>query len=132
MRPALAGPFLARELRAGAWQLTAGGAAGPEIYLSGVDQSSAEILRGASVTAVAVEWRERGVKVTLTAMGAAHVLQMRGAIVHEPLNRLYEGLPLAVFDDAARRFWRRLFRLVRIPGGRYLLGFIARRTRAAK
>jgi hypothetical protein len=132
MRRAVAGPFLARELRAGAWQLTAGAAAGPEIYLSGVDPGTAELLRGASVTAVAIEWRERAVQVTLTTKGAAHELQMRGAIVHEPLTRLYESLPLVAFDDAARRFWRRLFRLVRIPGGRYLLGFIARRTRAAK
>jgi hypothetical protein len=41
--------------------------------------------------------------------------------VHEPLQDLYEGLPLASIDADARRFWRRVFRLVRLPGGRYLL-----------
>jgi hypothetical protein len=38
-------------------------------------------------------------------------------------------LPLVSFDDKARRFWRRVFRLVRIPGGRHLLGVLARRNR---
>jgi hypothetical protein len=28
-----------------------------------------------------------------------------------------------------RRFWRRVFRVVRIPGGRLLLGWLSRRTR---
>jgi len=60
------------------------------------------------------------------------VLKTRNAIIHEPLTRLYEGLPLASFDPAARRFWRRVFRLVRIPGGRHLLRFIARRSRDSR
>ena len=34
----------------------------------------------------------------------------------------------SVSRSRARRFWRRVFRLVRIPGGRYLLGVLARRT----
>jgi hypothetical protein len=54
---------------------------------------------------------------------------VRGAIVHEPLPKLYAELPLAGFDERARRFWRRVFRLVRIPGGRHLLGVLARRPR---
>ena len=51
------------------------------------------------------------------------------AIVHEPLGHLYESLPLVKFDAKARRFWRRVFRLVRIPGGRYLLKFLARTSK---
>jgi hypothetical protein len=51
------------------------------------------------------------------------------AIVHEPLERLYESLPLASIDADARRFWRRVFRLVRIPGGRYLLKVLTRARR---
>ena len=35
-------------------------------------------------------------------------------------------LPLAQFDQKAKRFWGRVFRLMRIPGGRYLLRFLAR------
>jgi hypothetical protein len=36
---------------------------------------------------------------------------------------------LADFDARARRFWRRVFVLVRIPGGRRLLGMLARASR---
>jgi hypothetical protein len=43
---------------------------------------------------------------------------------------LYEALPLAGFDATARRFWRRVFLLVRLPGGRYLLRLIAQRKRS--
>ncbi len=49
--------------------------------------------------------------------------------IHEPKTRLYDSLPLARFDAAAQRFWKRVFRLIRIPGGRLLLGAIARRRR---
>jgi hypothetical protein len=39
---------------------------------------------------------------------------------------LYESLPLVSIDANARRFWRRVFRLVRIPGGRFLLKLLTR------
>jgi hypothetical protein len=50
-------------------------------------------------------------------------------IVHEPLGRMYESLPLAGIDANARRFWRRVFWLVRLPGGRYLLKLLTRGRR---
>jgi hypothetical protein len=50
-------------------------------------------------------------------------------LVHEPTERVYGGLPLATFTPPMRRFWRRVFRVVRIPGGRLLLGWLSRRTR---
>jgi hypothetical protein len=53
-------------------------------------------------------------------------VEAAAAIVHEPLGRLYESLPLANIDANARRFWRRVFRLVRLPGGRYLLKLLTR------
>ncbi len=40
-------------------------------------------------------------------------------------GHLYDSLPLVKFDADARRFWRRVFGLVRIPGGRYLLKFLS-------
>jgi hypothetical protein len=67
--------------------------------------------------------------VTMTSAERRRSLEAQSAIVHEPQTRLYEALPLVVLDDKARRFWRRVFRLVRIPGGRHLLGILARRTR---
>jgi len=53
----------------------------------------------------------------------------RTATIHEPRPELYQGLPLVVMDDAAKRFWRRVFLLARIPGGRRLLRWIAERSR---
>jgi hypothetical protein len=41
------------------------------------------------------------------------------------LPKLYEALPLARFDAKARRFWGRVFWLVRMPGGRSLLKYFA-------
>jgi hypothetical protein len=39
---------------------------------------------------------------------------------------------LAEFDAGARVFWKRVFRLLRIPGGRYLLGWITRRGQRSR
>ena len=66
---------------------------------------------------------------TLTSAQRSVVAAAQSAIVHEPLPHLYETLPLVRFDAKARRFWRRVFRLMRIPGGRHLIGALARRSR---
>jgi hypothetical protein len=73
-----------------------------------------------------IEWHDE--KVLLTFMSGERVASVEAVsgIVHEPLERLYERLPMVSIDADARRFWRRVFRLVRIPGGRYLLKVLAR------
>lgn len=116
----------------GVWRLSTGDSAGPDIYLTGVDAPAAQALRGAQCGAVDLEWLEVGVRLTLHCSSGTRVVQTRGAILHEPLPHLYEALPLQHLDAAARRFWRQVFRLVRMPGGRYLLKFIAHRARAPK
>jgi len=65
---------------------------------------------------------QRRLVLRMTSAEQVRSVKARSAIVHEPLPRLYEALPLVSLDAKARRFWRRVFRLVRIPGGRYLLG----------
>jgi hypothetical protein len=120
MERTIAGDFRARDLGSGAWQLTTGVPGSAEIYLSGAER------------AVAVAWQGGSVAVTLISPQGPRYLKSRTAIIHEPLPRLYEGLPLVTFDERARRFWRRVFRLVRIPGGRRLLGLIARRAGGPK
>jgi hypothetical protein len=53
-----------------------------------------------------------------------------GAVfLNEPAAAVYAGLPLPAFTSTMRRFWRRVFRLVRIPGGRWALGWLSRRRR---
>jgi hypothetical protein len=126
----LSGSFAIHEHGSNVWHLTAG--AGPEIYLVGADSAAARIARDTNISAVALEWRDHGVLVTLISIDGPKVLQARAALIHEPFGRLYESLPLAQFDGAARRFWRRVFRLVRIPGGRHLLRFMARRRRESE
>jgi hypothetical protein len=102
MRCHLAGAFAAQDLGGGAWRLARRHPEPAEVWLRGVDAGAAEVFAS----------------------------QDAGDIVHEPLAQLYEGLPLARTDPKSRRFWRRVFWLVRIPGGRLLLAAVARRTRA--
>ncbi len=133
LRRSVLGSFEGRELGPGSWQLrcgpAAGAAGGAEIYLAGAEPGAAQLLLDTIFTAVDFEWVDGGVFVTLTSAGGIRVLKTRTAVIHEPLRGLYDGLPLASFEDSARRFWRRVFRLVRVPGGRYLLRLMARTAR---
>jgi hypothetical protein len=126
------GGFASRELAPGAWHLTAGSSPGAEIYLTGVEPGAASALGEPGLEALTIEWRSDTVLLTLAGAALRQSHTLGNAIVHEPLAELYETLPLVSFDHAARRFWRRVFRLVRIPGGRHLLGLIARRGRDQK
>jgi len=124
----LTGAFRATHLGADAWQLTTGAAGSAEIYLSGVDSDAFAVLDGAAPSAVGVAWSEAGARVTLIAHGASPQFRSRTATIHEPRPELYQGLPLVVLDEKARRFWRRVFLIARIPGGRRLLRWIAQRS----
>jgi hypothetical protein len=128
MRRKLPGTFLTRELGQDAWQLSRGEAASIEVFLRGAESGAAETLRSPLVRDIEIEWRAETVVLTMTSAEQTRTVKAQCAIVHEPLARLYEALPLASLDAQARRFWRRVFRLVRIPGGRYLLGVLARRS----
>jgi hypothetical protein len=115
-------------LGADSWRLTTGATGSTEIYLSGVDSDAFAVLDGAAPSAVSVAWSEAGASVTLIAHGASPQFRSRTATIHEPRPELYQGLPLVVLDEKARRFWRRVFLIARIPGGRRLLRWIAQRS----
>lgn len=129
MRRKLPGTFLTQDLGEGAWRLSRAEAAPIDVYLRGAEFGAAEALRSLSVRDIDIEWRAETVMLTMTSAEQRRSVEAQSAIVHEPLPRLYEVLPLVSLDAKARRFWRRVFRLVRIPGGRYLLSALARRTR---
>jgi hypothetical protein len=129
MRRNLPGKFLMRELGAGGWRLSRSEPAIAYVYLRGADSSADEVLRTASVSDIDIEWRAATVELTLTSGARRRTLRAQSVIVHEPLMRLYETLPLVSLDEKAKRFWRRVFFLVRVPGGRYLLRILARRSR---
>jgi hypothetical protein len=125
----LRGVFRAKHLAGDAWQLTAGAEGSAEIYLSGVDSDAFAVLDRTTPSAVTVTWSAAGATVTLISPQATTPIRARTATIHEPRPELYQGLPLVVMDDAAKRFWRRVFLLARIPGGRRLLRWIAERSR---
>jgi hypothetical protein len=129
MRRKLPGTFLTRNLHADSWQLSRQEPAIADLFLCGGDPDVAEVLRCSSVSDIHILWLADTVELTLTAGGQSRILHAQSVIVHEPLTRLYDTLPLAILDEKASRFWRRVFLLVRIPGGRRLLGILARRSR---
>jgi hypothetical protein len=128
MRCNLPGTFLTRNLGQGRWRLSRGEPEPVEVLVQGV-APPAESSPALEVSDIDIEWRADSVWLRFISEGRPIAVQAQGAIVHEPLPRLYAALPLARLEEPGRRFWRRVFRLVRIPGGRYLLGFLARRTR---
>jgi hypothetical protein len=142
MRRNFAGAMRARRAADGSWRITRSdpvdvpadrgpthrGPTDLQIVVIGADSRRVTAC-GSTLHDLDIEWQGHRVLLTTVRAGAAKVLEARSVIVHEPLPRLYEALPLADFDARARRFWRRVFLLVRVPGGRRLLGMLARLNR---
>ncbi len=82
-----------------------------------------------TVNSVAVQWHEDGARVELVSDIRVIHASARAAWAHTPQTRVLESLPLEPFTPGMRRFWRRIFRLVRMPGGAWLLRWLARRSR---
>lgn len=118
----------ARELAGGVWRLSNGAAGGIELILRGTDSADRATLANLRASKAVIVWAGAAAVVTLTTPGGPRRVRARTAILHEPKSTLYGALPLVHLDAAARRFWRRVFVLVRIPGGRRLLGLMARRA----
>jgi hypothetical protein len=129
IRQSLPGPFSATKLPSGVWLLTAEVPDGARVYLHGAAPEASKLLAGMRITALEFEWRTEGVMVRVTGADGVRHFKSESVVIHEPKARLYDSLPLASFDADAQRFWKRVFRLIRIPGGRLLLGAIARRGR---
>lgn len=123
------GTFVARDLDRGRWRLSRREPAPLDILLRGTESGAADAFRPPVVSDIEIEWQDGAVLMSMTSTQGRTSIKIRSAIVHEPLARLYDVLPLAAFDSKARRFWGRVFTLVRIPGGRHLLGALARRSR---
>src|ERR1700678_4506673 len=126
------GTLMAHDLGEGAWRLSRGGPTPLDVFLRGADFRTADTLRPSGISDVDIEWRTENVVLTVTSAGRRHSISVQRTIVHEPLGSLYEALPLVSLDEKARRFWRRVFWLARIAGGRHLLGILARRSRGGR
>src|ERR1700678_1287693 len=126
------GTLMTHDLGEGTWRLSRGGSAPLDVFLRGADFRAADALRPSGISDVHIEWCAENVVLTITSAGGGNSISLQSAIVHEPLGRLYEALPLVSLDEKARRFWRRVFWLARIAGGRHLLGILARRSRGGR
>ncbi len=122
------GVFTAEDLGKNNWRLTSDEPASVAVYLHGAEPLAASVHKRRYEN-IGIEWRQASALVSMTTGDVVHYVETQSAIVHEPLERLYEGLPLAQFDARAQRFWRRVFRVVTLPGGRHLLRLFARSQR---
>jgi hypothetical protein len=126
MRRNFSGAFLAQDRGHGAWQLTRAAPHEMDVFLREAEPGAARAFGMAPIVELGIEWHERTALLSFMAGDRVGTVEAGTAIVHEPLGRLYESLPLVSIDADARRFWRRVFRLVRLPGGRYLLKVLSR------
>jgi hypothetical protein len=126
MRSNYSGSFLAQSRGNDAWQLSRSAPRGMTVFLHNAEKDAARAFGIGPITELGIEWHADKVLLTFLAGDKVASTVAVSAIVHEPLPHLYESLPLASIDADARRFWHRVFRLVRIPGGRYLLKLLTR------
>jgi hypothetical protein len=121
MRRNFSGAFMPQDLRNGAWQLTRAAPHDMQVFLRDAEHGAARAFGKTPIVDLGIEWHADRALLTFMSGDRVATVEATTAIVHEPLGLLYESLPLASIDADARRFWRRVFRLVRIPGGRFLL-----------
>ena len=130
MRRNFSGAFTSHDRGGGAWQLMRSAPHETTVYVHDAQRDAAKIFGSSRISDLGIEWRGEKALLTFMSGGKAASVAAESAIVHEPLGDLYAGLPLAGVDADARRFWRRVFALVRLPGGRFLLKLLTRPRRA--
>jgi hypothetical protein len=128
MRRNFAGACRARSEHPGTWRIDCAAPRAAQIIVCGADPHAAAVF-DAPLRDVGLEWQTRGVLLTMLSGGTPATVEADAVIVHEPAADPYAALPLGEFDAPARRFWHRVFFLVRIPGGRSLLGLLAHLSR---
>ncbi len=126
MRLSLSGEFKLRHLGQGTVDISATEPAPVDIWVRGADAGLSDI---SSCTSVHVDWLGEGVSVSLKQGAQNAQFRVGSVVIHEPKPHLYKALPLGSVDAKTRRFWRRIFTVVRLPGGPRLLGFLAARSR---
>jgi hypothetical protein len=121
MRRNFSGAFMPQDRGNGAWLLTRAAPHDMEVFLRDAEHGAARAFGRTPIVDLGIEWHADRALLTFMSGDRVATVEAASAIVHEPLGRLYESLPLVSIDADARRFWRRVFGLVRIPGGRFLL-----------
>ena len=121
MRRNFSGAFMPQDRGNGAWQLTRAAPHDMEVLLRDAEHGAARAFGRTPIVDLGIEWHADRALLTFMSGDRVATVEAATVIVHEPLGHLYESLPLVSIDADARRFWRWVFRLVRIPGGRFLL-----------
>jgi len=129
MRRNFSGAFLAHDLGHGAWRLSCAVPREIDVFLRGAERTAAQAFGVVPLVDFSIEWRGETALLSFVSGDRIATVESGSAIVHEPLARLYDSLPLVNVDAHARRFWRRVFRLVSLPGGRYLLKLLTGLTK---
>jgi hypothetical protein len=129
LRRNFSGAFLPQNRGNGAWQLSSPAPHEINVFLRDAERGAERSFGTGPLIDLGIEWHAERVLLTFMSEDKVASVEAANAIVHEPLDQLYERLPLISIDANARRFWRRVFRLVRIPGGRYLLKLLGRSRR---
>jgi hypothetical protein len=120
------GAFLSQEHGDGAWHLIRSAPHEATVYVRDAQRDAGNAFGLGRISDLGIEWKDEKALLTFTSGGRVSSVAAGSAIVHEPLGDLYASLPLAGIDADARRFWRRVFTLVRLPGGRFVLKLLTR------
>jgi hypothetical protein len=129
MRRNFSGAFRASDLGNGSWRLSSAVPREIDVFLRGAERRAEQAFGTEPLMDFSIEWRGATALLSFVSGDRIATVETGSAIVHEPLSRLYDSVPLAIVDADARRFWRRVFGIVRLPGGRYLLKLLTRLTK---
>ena len=129
MRRNFSGVFTTQDRGDGAWQLSRAAPHETSVFLRDAERDAGAAFGAGQLIDLGIEWHAEKALLTFMSGGKVASVAAQSAIVHEPLSDLYDNLPLPSIDADARRFWRRVFALVRLPGGRFLLRLLTRSGR---
>jgi len=122
----LAAPLRLRPGPGGGWCLQGAGVQATQVYLRGFEPPAGL----ADSRVVTVEWPPGGgALITCSGPAGSLAVPAASAFAHTACDGLYAALPLARFDARQQRFWRRVFLVVRLPGARRILRWVAERAR---
>lgn len=122
----MSAPFDIEDCGHGLWCLRPQLQRAKSVYVRG----SLPVAQLSKSTRVEIEWPDGGGAVVKLGLPSGSLsVPVASAFALEALPALYDALPLGRVDGRSRRFWGRVFSLVRLPGGRFLLGWLARRNR---
>jgi hypothetical protein len=122
----LSAPFDVEDCGKGLWCLRPHTALETAVYVQG-PMPFAQLVKSESLI---IDWLEGGgASLSLGLPSQIITVQVKSAFVQEPRPALYGALPLARLDARTMRFWARVFALVRLPGGQFLLGWLSKRAR---